>query len=152
MLVAIFLALLILLSCMILCPKFFNGLTLFRIPPDARLDADRIVPVAVISLFVFASFFFEELTTSGHIQPLRSNLHGAALIGVDLFLAAFGAVACVKPIWFLSRLVPGLKGVVGVGIVDQQAVFRMSLISRLFGIALLFVAAFLARPFLASSF
>jgi hypothetical protein len=147
-----FLLLLALLSGIILFPQFFNTLTLFRVPAKARSDADRIVPVAVISLLVFASFFFEELTTSGHLRPLRSNLHGVTLIVVDLFLSVFGWVACVKPIWILSRLVPGLKGVVGGGTIDEQVAFRLSLISRLCGIALLFVAAFLARPFLASSF
>lgn len=150
MLIAIFLALLTLLSCMVLFPGIFNGLALFRIPPKARPDAERIVPVAVISLLVFASFFFEELTALGHMRPLRSNLHGAALLVADLFLAAFGAAACIRPIWFLSRLIPSLKKQIDVETIDQNAEFKISLVSRFFGIGFLYLAAFLARPFLNS--
>jgi hypothetical protein len=147
--IAIFIALLAMLCCMILFPGFFNDLTLFRIPRKARPDADRIVPVAVVSLVVFGSLFFAMLTSSGHMRPLRSNLHGIALLLIVLFLAFFGAVACIKPVWFIFRLVPRLKSSINIGTIDQNAAFTITLISKLWGIALLFVAAFLARPFFA---
>jgi hypothetical protein len=147
--VTIFIAVLALLSCMILFPGFFNDLTLFRIPREARPDADRIVPVAVISLLVFGSLFFTELTASRQIRPPRSNLHGAVLLIVVVFFTVFGAAACIKPIWFISRLVPRLKSSIDISTIDRNAAFRITLISKLWGIALLFAAAFLSRPFFA---
>jgi hypothetical protein len=148
----VFLLLLALIACIILFPEFFNKLMLFRIRPDARPEADRLVPVAVIALLVFASLFFVQLTASGQMKPLRSNLHGAVLLLTDLFLAAFGAVECIAPIWFMSRLIPKLKKVANGHTVNQDAAFRITLISKLLGITLLFVAAFLARSFFAASF
>ncbi|HEY3989018.1 MAG TPA: hypothetical protein VGM02_06955 [Acidobacteriaceae bacterium] len=144
--IVIFIALLAMLCCMILFPGFFNDLTLFRIARKARPDADRIVTVAVISLLFFAPHFFGELTKTGHIHPLRSNLNGMALLIVDIFLAVFGAAACIKPIWFMSRLIPRLKNSVDVGTIDRSAASGITLISKLWGIAFLFVAAFLASP------
>jgi hypothetical protein len=148
----LFIALLALLACIILLPEFFNTLALFRVPPQLRPKADRLVPVAVIALLVFASLFFTQLTASGHMKPLGSNFSGAPLLLVDFFLAGFGAAACVHPIWIMSKLVPNLKKVANAHGSDQHAVLSIKLVSKVFGIALLLEAAFLARPFLVGSF
>ena len=139
------LAMVAMLAFMIFFPDIPNSAVLFRIPQERRPSADRLVPVALVAMFVFATFFFASLESNGYLKPLKTNLPESALAIVVLFLIAISAAACVFPVWFMSRMNPQLRKVLPTNETSQSAISKIRLVSRFFGVLILITAAFLAR-------
>jgi hypothetical protein len=139
------LAMVAMLSLLVLFPEVGNSATLFRIPKQERPDAERIVPVCVIALMVFSTFFFRSLEGSGHLKPLNANLHGGELFAAALIFAVLGLWATVWPLRFFARVVSKLRQLGAITDGPPDATLKLRRIARCFGLLSLYVAAFLAR-------
>jgi hypothetical protein len=129
----------------VLAPEKVNGFLLSRVPLESRKPAKRLVPVALIAIFAFTflAFYFHR-----PVPPWQENRVGMSdpaqtllmLVGGVVFLV-YGLFACLRPIRFVSVFSPQLRhheeGL------SERSLTRIEVVSRLFGILLVVVSAFL---------
>lgn len=144
MLALSFVAVISVMILVLLRPQAANDLILWRIPAEARPPASRLVPVAMIIVFVFGALGFHAMLPSwqyGRLNfsdPIQMNLAIAACIGFFLF----GSFACLRPIQFIRMSAPRLRGTTAKSL-DRHSTTIIELVSRAFGIAFLLAASFL---------
>jgi hypothetical protein len=128
----------------LLRPQAANVLILWRIPPESRPPASRLVLVAMIIIFVFGTLGFHAMLPSWqygrvHLSDLiQTNLAAAA--GIAFFL--FGSFACLRPIQFIRMSAPRLRETNAKSL-DRHSTAIIELVSRAFGIVFLLTASFL---------
>ena len=129
----------------VLAPEKVNGALLSCVPREARGPAERLVPVALIVIFVFTflAFYFHVVVSSWQENRVRISDPAQALlmlVGGAVFLV-YGFFACLRPTRFVSTFSPRLRH--HDKRLSERSLIRIAVISRLFGILLVFVSAFL---------
>jgi hypothetical protein len=138
---AIFVAVLLLQSSMILYPQWLNAALFFHIPRQYRMDPARHVPIAAIALLLFMVLFFDAaFQRHPRLFPAPSD---AATIPLRYFaggvFAIVGLFFCSRPARALKRLVPRLRGVSELAIEDNLGLIRFA---KVVGIVLLVGGAY----------
>jgi hypothetical protein len=96
---AIFLAVLLLQTSMILYPEWLNAVIFYQVPREKRMDAVLHVPIAAVALLIFTVLFFDA-TFKDHplLFPAPDD---AATIPVRYIagaaFAALGLFFCIRP-------------------------------------------------------
>ncbi len=108
---AIFFAVLLLQSSMILFPKWLNAVMFYNIPRESRMDAMRHVPVAAIALFLFLVLFFDAVYKDHPLLfPAPDDVTSvvARYLGGAIF-ATLGLLFCSWPARTLKWIVPPMR-------------------------------------------
>ena len=111
MIYVIFSSVILLLVAIILFPDEMNALVYRRIPPEARIDASRHVPVSSIALFMFSVFLFYNLHKA-HPLLLPTTANRQSLVSqyiAGVFFFSCGLFCCVRPVQSLKRLIWQLR-------------------------------------------
>lgn len=132
-------------TVVVLAPEKINGFLLSRVPLESRKPAERLVPVALIAIFAFTFLAFYFHSTVPPWQENRVGMSDPAqtlltLVGGAVFLV-YGFFACLRPARFVGTFSPQLRhreeGL------SERSLTRIEVVSRLFGIFLVLVSAFL---------
>jgi hypothetical protein len=127
----------------ILVPHRVNSILLWRVHPEARPPAARLVPVALVIAFAFTFLGFHtmlpvwrqnQFTMSGPVQM------AVGVVGGAMFFA-YGFFACLRPIRFVSTFSPRLRH--ETRSLSRRSLVKVEAISRSFGVLLVLASAFL---------
>jgi hypothetical protein len=108
---AIFLAVLLLQTSMILFPEWLNAVLFYSIPRESRMEADRHVPIAAIALLLFTVLYFDAIYKNHPLlfpapddstTILLRYLAGAGFATLGLFF-------CIRPARTLKWMVPQMR-------------------------------------------
>jgi hypothetical protein len=108
---AIFLAVLLLQTSMILFPEWLNAVIFFNVPREKRMDAGQHVPIAAIALLIFTVLYFDAIYKDHPLlfpAPEDSTTIFARYVGGAVF-ATLGLLFCIRPARTLQWVVPPMR-------------------------------------------
>jgi len=125
---AIFLAILLLQTSMILYPEWLNAVLFYRIPRESRMDAVRQVPIASIALLLFTVLYFDAIYKDHPLLfPAPSD---AATIPFRYIagagFATLGLFFCIRPAGTLKRVIPQMRRMPVASIEDNSGLVRFA--------------------------
>jgi hypothetical protein len=125
---AIFLAVLLLQTSMILFPQWLNAVLFFHVPRESRMDAGRHVPIAAIALLIFSVLFFDA-TFRDHPMLFPAPEDAATIPARYIAGAVFAVVGllfCIVPARILKLVIPQMRNLTTASIEDNPALIRMT--------------------------
>jgi hypothetical protein len=108
---AIFIAVLLLQTSMILFPEWLNAVMFYRIPRESRMDAVVHVPIAAIALLLFTVLYFDAIYKSHPLlfpAPDDSTTIFVRYIAGAVFVT-LGLLFCIRPARTLKWVVPQMR-------------------------------------------
>lgn len=131
----------------VLAPQKITALLLWRVSPEARPPAGRLVPVALVIAFVFTFLAFHMTLQSWQVNRVWTGdpIQTVVKIATGVVFLAYGCFACLSPIKFARTFSPQLR--------HEREVFnghfltKIETVSRSFGMLLVLASAFLFGTF-----